>query len=204
MRAGEWRSSNGQRYRSRTLAMRALARQIDNTLGLRLRDLAGKRVVVGLPEGSDPYPQTGEDVIDVAFQNEFGTETIPARPFLRTTIRNNLPSYFDLIEADMGKVLDGTLPAASIWPRVGERMAGDVRMAIEEWTTPPNAPATQIEKGKKASSAVRASATQHIPGSKNIGATVDPAGVVMLNNPLVDTGHLGQTIRHVVEEVNSN
>ena len=119
-----------------------------------------------------------------------------------------MPKYFERIEKDVPAVLDGRLAPASLWHRVGSRMQGDVQNAIREWNTPPNARSTQIAKGKKASRAkvaeyMRTSEREpeHGGHAQKLGLSLSDSGAPMINNPLVDTGHLEQTIRYVVEDV---
>ena len=213
MRRGQVRDSRGNVYRNTNVAMQYLSRRINATLGEKLRDLSDQRVLVGLPEGSDDYPgEPGEEtvsVIDVGFWNEFGTEHIPARPFLRTTVANNTQKYLTMIEKDFSAVLENRLAPASLWHRVGSRMQADVQNAIAEWTTPPNAPSTQRQKGKKASRKevaeyMRTAAKNPTVGDQKIGLSISNTGAPMINNPLSDTGHLEQAIRYVVEDVNES
>jgi hypothetical protein len=56
-------------------------------------------------------------------------------------------------------------------------LAAQVKQAIDDWSDPPNAPMTQIIKGDK----------KHLP----VGT--------MVNDPLVDTGHLKQSMTYAVK-----
>lgn len=55
-------------------------------------------VKVGLPLGSNDYPDTGESVINVGFWHEFGTTMgLPERAWMRNAIRDNRKAYKTLI-----------------------------------------------------------------------------------------------------------
>ncbi|MCW8965421.1 MAG: hypothetical protein OQK82_01845, partial [Candidatus Pacearchaeota archaeon] len=52
-----------------------------------LMKIAGKdSVFVGVMDGAGNYPGTDVSISEVAWFNEFGTPTIPERPFLRWTL----------------------------------------------------------------------------------------------------------------------
>ena len=53
-----------------------------------LDQLRKLEVAVGFQRGKDPY-RDGTDLVDVAAQNEFGTSTIPSRPFMRQSWAKN-------------------------------------------------------------------------------------------------------------------
>lgn len=140
--------------------------------GRRVRQLekfakTGKGAVkVGLPKGgANPYPD-GTSVIDVGVWNEFGTETIPERSFLRAGIREGAPAYRRLNRRNLIKMREGEKTSDQAMGELGLKAAGDVQEMVLDVKQPPNAPRTIARKGSE--------------------------------NPLIDTGHLRQSITHEV------
>lgn len=98
-------------------------------------------VRVGVLEDAT-YPN-GTSVAQAAFNNEYGTDRIPARPFFRTTVSNNRENWinhvkqFVYIHGSNGKALG----------LVGEIMKNNIVESILAWEAPPNAPLTIKKKG---------------------------------------------------------
>lgn len=100
--------------------------------------LDGAGVEVGFLDG-------GPEAMRAAF-NEYGTATIPARPFVRSTFEANADAYLGMVDGMVGEVLRGKSGVKSL-RRLGARMQRDVQQAIDAWSSPPNAPATIRRKG---------------------------------------------------------
>lgn len=99
-------------------------------------------VKAGFLEGAT-YPD-GTPVAAVAFWNEFGTTTIPPRPFFRTVITDKSSEWADRLgkaavhfEYDADKVLDA----------MGQTIVEDIQQSIVGWTDPENAASTVAKKG---------------------------------------------------------
>ena len=112
------------------------------------------RLKIGVLEGAthQPVNKKGEPVgepipvAEYAMYNEFGTQRIPARPFLRTSVdtfaeESWLPELADLLR-------EGVAPEVAL-NRVGLQAQADIRQVIEEWDSPPNAPSTIKRKRSK-------------------------------------------------------
>jgi len=89
------------------------------------------------------YPD-GTPVAAVAFWNEFGTTTIPPRPFFRTVIAEKSGEWADRLgktavhfEYDADKVLN----------LMGQTIVEDIQQSIVGWTDPENAASTVAKKG---------------------------------------------------------
>lgn len=98
---------------------------------------------VGFINGAT-YPEDGMSVAQVAFNNEFGTQDIPSRPFFRTIISSESPNW--------GKKLEGAIKAThhdldKSMAMLGLDIEGALRQSINGWQTPPNSPATIERKG---------------------------------------------------------
>lgn len=117
------------------------------------------------------------DVVTVAAVNEFGApnRNIPERPFIRLTADQQRRKLDEIKVEEISKIYKGTSTVAVSLNRMGLFLAKEIRKTIDEYERPENAPATQLAKGKKVGKGV------------------------MINNPLVDTGQLKQSIRHQIE-----
>ena len=138
--------------------------------GQRLKRLlreAGKGGVSGVQVGffSTARYEDGTPVAAVAAWNEFGTETIPERPFFRRAIAEAEDGIAKVIRRGIDTekmVVDERLAG-----RVGAHVQGEIQESITSLREPPNAPETIKRKGS--------------------------------SNPLVDTGHMLQSVTFVVD-----
>lgn len=129
-----------------------------------LRKLKKKSVVVGFPKGYNPYPD-GTPVALVATVHEFGSATVPPRPYFRTTLqRNNF--YKSLRKMTFKKVIRGELSESIAMHQLGDTIANDIKDEIVAVNSPALAQETIKRKGS--------------------------------TNPLVDTGHLKQSVTYKV------
>ena len=96
---------------------------------------------VGFINGAT-YPD-GMSVAQVAFQNEYGTSKIPARPFMRYTIQEENSGWGDIV-ADQLEM--GVTPKFAMGI-LGTVIKGQIIDNIESWQEPPNAPSTIKRKG---------------------------------------------------------
>lgn len=120
-------------------------------------------VKVGLPKGSNPYPD-GTSVIMVGVVQEFGSPSmgVPARSYLRSTVVERSGEYKQMMKKLATKVISGDLSTDEALDLLGIKVQGDVQMKIETISLPP---------------------LKHREG-----------------NPLIDTGHLRQSITYQVGE----
>lgn len=83
----------------------------------------------------------------IGFYQEMGTRNIPARPFISSTIDENVAKYEKALADGLAAVLDGrtTLEAALL--RLGAVVAADIKVKITRLAAPPNAPSTIARKG---------------------------------------------------------
>ena len=149
---------------------------VKRTGGKKLRRLlreAGKGGVSGVKVGffSTAKYQDGTPVAAVAAWNEFGTKTIPERPFFRNALAEMEDGIANIIKAGIDPrrmVVDDRLAG-----RVGEYVAGQVQESITALKDPPNAPETVARKRKK------------LHGKKGVGGG---------ENPLIDTGFMHDSV----------
>ena len=89
------------------------------------------------------YPD-GTPVATVAASQEFGTATIPPRPFFRNMISENQAHWPD----DIAKLLASNgMDAAAALQVMGQEIKEEIQDSIEKLTDPPLKPATIKRKG---------------------------------------------------------
>lgn len=127
------------------------------------KSMRGKddRVKVGLPKGSNDYPD-GTSVIMVGAVHEFGSPSrnVPQRSFLRSTMQEKRRTYKRMFVKLSKKIVDGTIDKKKALNLLGLQVQTDVKQKI-----------TDIK---------------------------EPALVSREGNPLIDTGHLRQSIVYEV------
>ncbi len=108
---------------------------------------AGGTVRVGILE-TQTYPakdgKSDVSVAQVAYWNEYGTATIPARPFFRNTIAEKQDEWADNA-ASILQHTDGDVGMALAL--IGESVKGDIVETIQNFNEPENAPSTVKKKG---------------------------------------------------------
>jgi len=107
----------------------------------------GSSVNVGVLSDSDPHPEDGADMVLIAAANEFGTDTIPARPFLRGAFNANQRGLTQTASRLFGLILEGKLTSKRALGILGEEHQGQVQEYMTALDTPPNAPRTVAQKG---------------------------------------------------------
>ena len=107
------------------------------------------KIVVGvLAKDADRTEKgSGARLIDVALWNEFGTETIPARSFLRTTFNQTEPEARRMLLALMKAVLAGKTTKEKALNLLGQWAQGQVQARMATSIPPPNRPSTIRQKG---------------------------------------------------------
>lgn len=116
--------------------------------GLFEMDGAGVDVGIFDEDGVHPNSDDGLLISEIAAIQEFGTDDIPARPFLATTYEQNRDRYSNQAESVFGGVLRGKLTVDQALQTLGAIQASDVKTTINNWTTPPNSPKTIASKGQ--------------------------------------------------------
>lgn len=141
-----------------------------------LSDVRGK---VGWFAGSS-YPD-GPPVALVAATQEYGTGSIPPRPFMRPTIQQEKTVWAKGFADGTRAVLKGRFTSEQVMEQVAGRAAGDVRKAITEVVSPPLNEKTVAARMRKR------------------GLPVEKATATVAK-PLVDTGRMLNTLTHQVDK----
>ena len=102
-----------------------------------------RSVEIGFFE-SAKYPD-GTPVASVAAWNEFGTETIPERPFFRNAIDDSKKELLEVLTENIDpRTLEVDRRVAGL---MGQQMVGRIQRSITTLRTPANKPVTVLLKG---------------------------------------------------------
>lgn len=132
-----------------------------------LQELSRLEVVAGYQEDA-PYPSGGQSLLDVVIWNEYGTEKIPSRPFIRNSVESYIKEIDGFFQRDIKRRVIAAAPARQLLARIGEYQVTLIRRSIKEGSYVPNSPATVARKKS--------------------------------DKPLIDTGHMRQSIHYQVRE----
>ena len=133
---------------------------------------------------SDAGENDGVSIAEYASFNEFGTRTIPERPFMRKTFDDNLANYNKLIERLFKGMLSGKIDAKMAFSILGQQTEDDMKNTIMTGNFKPNSDIT-INGGW-----IRTSSGKpfYVKGKGS-------------SRPLVDEGIMMGSIRYEVEGV---
>lgn len=106
-----------------------------------LKDADGRAVKVGI------LGSAGSAQVQKAMFNEFGTETIPERPFMRTTFATRQGKYAFALQRALEKVVEGKMTIEQALGLIGLEAVKDVQTTITMLREPPNAESTIEKKG---------------------------------------------------------
>lgn len=98
-------------------------------------------VKVGFPRGSE------QDVLNKAFWNEYGTERIPPRPFMRNSLKKNLKKYKRFIKTKLSRITLLRTQQTTVLNKLGLMAQGDIQTEIRVLNKPINAASTVRQKG---------------------------------------------------------
>lgn len=158
------------------------------------RKAHGSHTKVGLQQGTVADDMT--DLVVVGAVQEFGAihagrnrnVRIPERPFMRTSYDENRGAINGMFDRAYGDIMLGKTTVAQSLGLIGEWFQGKIQAKIKAIMFPPNAPSTQKAKGRKLRSTRR---------GRKLMNEAEGAFSFFVNNPLIDTGQMRQSIRHV-------
>lgn len=104
---------------------------------------ASEYALVGIHEAAGMHKGSDLTQAAVGAYNHFGTDTIPARPWLDVGVAQGVQDYLEVIKEGIAE----GLTSKQIMERVGIEAAGHVQQYMTDLKTPPNAPRT-IKKKK--------------------------------------------------------
>lgn len=115
---------------------------------------SGYSVLVGIQEGSKTIGKVksgrkqpaSENIAEYAAKNEFGTNEIPERSFMRTAVDENIPVITGAMSQQLGLVIDGNKTLRQAFDTVGILIGNLIQRKIRQITFPPNSQRTIAEK----------------------------------------------------------
>lgn len=116
---------------------------VKRVFGLKTR----ARIDVGIIDGDRPHGNDGATVLEVGLYNEFGTDRIPARSFIRAWFDENEAKNREDLAKLMQSVVTGARTKEQILELLGARFVGEIQARIAEGIDPPNAKSTIERKG---------------------------------------------------------
>jgi len=139
-----------------------LIRKTKDNEGLKviMKNAKSSGIKIGILSGTGEHPNStsGQTLAEIAWWNEFGTSvksgrsggeiiTIPERPFLRSTMKENKNLYFRLMKSLIQKMLLLEIKIDRAEKILGTKVQSDIRKKITSLKMPPNAPSTVEKKG---------------------------------------------------------
>lgn len=113
----------------------------------RLTDTASRDSVLRVGViGEGTYPD-GTSVLDIANFQEFGTETIPSRSFIRAWYDENAEKNQRRVSAGVKRVVAGVMSWFDMWSTLGMACVGEIQQRISSNIPPPLSPKTIKRKG---------------------------------------------------------
>lgn len=133
---------------------------VDSDLGFNqileeIKKTGRQEILVGIQEGSRTHVQVrrsrkqeaGINIAQYAAENEFGTNKIPARSFMRSTFDERINEINEIIDDELGLVIDRVQTLNKAFARIGLSIQGMIQQKIREIRSPPNSRATIAIKG---------------------------------------------------------
>jgi len=106
------------------------------------KKLSGVTIKIGIQADAGSNQVTGEKVVDYAYLNEFGTNKIPQRSFIRSTFDEQNKNWYKAA-ADIN--ITGNILADL--KKIGVQATNDITKKIDTTYYPPNSPFTIAKKG---------------------------------------------------------
>jgi HK97 gp10 family phage protein len=96
----------------------------------RLKAARGLAVQVGVV-GGEPREDQGPTNVELAIYHEFGTSTLPARPFLRPALLEKREQHVKFLQTALGQVVSGGKDLHEMLEALGLKAAADVRHFVQ-------------------------------------------------------------------------
>lgn len=110
-----------------------------------IEELCSKEVVVGFQAGQDDY-EDGTSLVEVAARNEFGSDTVPPRPFMKQSFETHEQQLKKVCqEAAKGVCNGGSVQEAL--NQIGVAAKGAIQEEIRDGDFAPNSLSTIKAKG---------------------------------------------------------
>ena len=156
------------------------SRVIPDALQRIKNSLHGQKVRVGIFENATT--EDGKLVAEYATYNEFGTEHIPARPFMRNTIKAHSADWQKTFAGNVSLQPDDPSTITRALQMVGVQAVGHIQETISSNMPPPNAESTRRRKTKtivdgsgRPMKNERGEVMTHVPGTLVMDGTMRKA-----------------------------
>ena len=125
--------------------------EIKKQLEKKLKKINSAYVTIGVHEGAGTYSKNSENptVAQVALWNEFGTQHIPQRSFIRSALNENLDKINQWREEAVNQILSDEITVEKALESIGFRIQILIQNKIKSNVPPPNAASTLARKYKE-------------------------------------------------------
>jgi hypothetical protein len=130
----------------------------------------------------------------IAGVHEFGSQRVPARPFMRTTVWTHRPAYINTLRGALRKAIKGTMDLNISMASLGERVVREMQGTIRAQGEPANSFQDLADATVEARDARRAASGKRRMGKRRQSANNKWTG----HKALIDTGRLINSIRWVL------
>lgn len=113
-----------------------------------MKGIKGSFVTIGFHDGAGSYAD-GTSVIQVALWNEFGTETIPERSFIRSTVYGHESQINSWREELISQIMEGKCTVRHALETIGFRLRELMKNKIGSNVPPPNSESTTEHKRRE-------------------------------------------------------
>lgn len=113
-----------------------------------MKKIKGSYVSIGIHEGAGQYAD-GTSVIQVGFWNEFGTEHIPSRPFMRNVVYGKEGKINQLRDKLLREMVEGKLTLEKALGTIGFQLSEMIKNEITGRHLLPDKPSTIESKRKQ-------------------------------------------------------
>ena len=127
---------------------KVVGQKLVNRIKAELAKYSEAYVTIGVHEGAGSY-KDGQSVVEVALWNEFGTETIPERSFIRSTMDNQEEKINQLRDHALNQIVAGAFTIEKALEFMGLNIQMLIQNTIKSNMPPPNAPSTLKAKERK-------------------------------------------------------
>ncbi|POY46515.1 hypothetical protein EC523_01520 [Avibacterium paragallinarum] len=110
-----------------------------------MQKMANASVKIGIQSDAGQHEKSGANLVDIAIWNEFGTDKIPSRPFIRQSFTDNqkaVAQYLGRVFSNVAKGSDLRLEMA----RLGQWYQNKQENTLRDYPWQPNAKATVKRK----------------------------------------------------------
>lgn len=110
-----------------------------------MQKMANASVKIGIQSDAGKHKKSGVDVVDIAIWNEFGTDEIPSRPFIRQCFADNQEAVSRRLRQVVNRVAKGG-DLKNELSRMGQWYENKQKHTLKKYPWEPNSKATKKRK----------------------------------------------------------